>query len=241
MILLLSSLASGDEGAALYADRTGWAALRSGEVAAVPQSAYRAALQGEIRTGLDTGAEGGGVAWGVGVLSAPVEAIWRGLTDMTGYAEWMPVDVAVALAEAGRSGAVIFQYLDLPLISDRWWCVQQRHNAALYTHSGGRAWELTWSDQHGTAACATLPPVHDGGIPVGWSRGSWLLIDRGDGTTLAEYAISSHPGGSLSPDLVSRFAASSVPATITGAEALARWRQSQPPNSAWRPDGTPLR
>lgn len=241
MFLLMALSAHGDEGAALYTERTGWAGQRGGEVAAVPAEAYTAAIRGEITSGLDGDpAAGVSKAWGVGVLDAPVEAIWRGLTDMTGFADWMPVDFAAAISRGGRSGAVVFQYLSIPLVSDRWWCVQQSHNRALYSSSAGKAWELTWADQHGQPACSDLPQISEGGMSVKWSRGSWLLIDRGDGTTLAEYTISSHPGGSLPAEQLARFAASRVPATVAGVEALAKWKQGQPVSGAYRPDGTPM-
>ncbi|MFT5686333.1 MAG: hypothetical protein ACI8RZ_007289 [Myxococcota bacterium] len=241
MVLLMALTAQADEGAALYVERTAWTAHRGGVVAAIPESAYIAAASGTITSGLDGDpASGVSRAWGVGVLDAPIEAVWRGLTDMTGFADWMPVDFAKAIASGGQSGAVVFQYISLPLVSDRWWCVQQTHNPTLYSTSGGKAWELTWADQHNKPACSSLPAISEDGMSVKWSRGSWMLVDRGDGTTLAEYTISSHPGGNLPAEQLARFAASRVPATIAGVEALAKWKQSQPVANSYRPDGTPM-
>ena len=241
MLLLVSLMAHADDGAALHADRSDWSGHRADVITMVPQSAYIAAVSGQVTSGLEKDPSTGvSKAWGVGVLDVHIEAVWRGLTDMVGFANWMPVDVAVAISNSQRSGAVVFQYIALPIVTDRWWCVQQQHNSALYSHSEGRAWELTWSDQHGTPTCGDLPAISEDGMPVKWSRGAWLLIDRGDGTTLAEYTISSHPGGNLPAEQVARFAASRVPATIEGVESLARWKQGQPSSGSYRPDGTPM-
>ena len=239
MLLMLTLAAQADEGTNLHSARQSWKSLRDGVTAEVPPSAYVSAIAGEITSGLQED-PGTGVsrAWGVGVLEVPIEAVWRGLTDMTGFAQWMPVDFAAAISNGQRSGAVVFQFIRLPIVSDRWWCVQQQHNAELYRASSGQAWELTWSDQHGRPACSSLPEISTEGMSVKWSRGSWLLIDRGDGTTLAEYAISSHPGGNLPAEQLARFAASRVPATVAGIEALAAWKQTQPVSGSYRPDGT---
>lgn len=223
----------------LYAERAGWIPMRSGIVADVPASAYASARAGQTSSGASPTAEGIDQVWGVAIFDAPVDAVWRALTDLEHFARWMPVDFSAALATPRRDGAIVFQYLSLPMVTDRYWCVEQDHNARLYTHTSGKVWELSWAEPQNDAACASLPEISGDGMPVRWSRGSWLLVDLGD-RTLVEYATWSHPGGQLPAAQLARFAASRVPDTLDSLAAMARWEASRPKAGFYRPDGSAM-
>ncbi|MFT4977103.1 MAG: hypothetical protein ACI8S6_003008 [Myxococcota bacterium] len=223
----------------LHTERLSWAPLRAAWLAAIPAQAYTEALAGQTPTGTAS-TNAGDQIWAVARLDAPIDAVWRALTDAENFARWMPVDQTVALSRPGQDGAVLFHYLSLPIVTDRFWCVEHDHNAALYAQTSGKVWELSWTEQHGTPACAQLPASSTRGMPVRLSRGSWLLVDLGDNQTLAEYITWAHPGGNLPGDQVARFAASRLSETLSSLQDMARWEQNRPVTGFYRPDGTAM-
>ena len=59
------------------------------------------------------------------------------------------------------------------------------------------------------------------GIPIGFTQGSWFLVDLGDGRTLVEYHALTDPGGNVPARLASSFAAGGISETIENIAKLA--------------------
>ena len=77
----------------------------------------------------------------------------------------------------------MFQYLDVDVLSDRWWVVEQRENLALIEASAGSVRELTWNSVDKPEALLTPAAKQWAakGVPVVTTRGGWLLTDLGGG------------------------------------------------------------
>lgn len=140
-------------------------------------------------------------------------------------------------------GRRVFEYLPLPLIvSDRWWVVDMHMNRGLYEASDGVIWELAWTDATSADALTGTPfaEVAAGGVPVAWTRGSWLLYRIDERRTLVEYTSWSDPGGSLPAGPATRFGGGAVKDTLRAVAALADEAHGRPKAGFVRPDGTPL-
>jgi hypothetical protein len=139
------------------------------------------------------------------VLDAPIEAIWTALYDIESHPSKLGnVSHSTILSQSAQSRDV-FQRIDLPIVSDRYWMVQQHHNSALYAASNGLAWEVTAHSINGALPDAAAEWT-EGSIPIAWSKTGWLFLRLDPDTTLAEYWVWTDPGGRLPAGLVSRFA-----------------------------------
>ncbi|MEL6345912.1 MAG: hypothetical protein AAFV53_22565 [Myxococcota bacterium] len=203
-------------------------------------SVYARALGGEMQSGVEfvPGIDSG-KGWGVHVINLPITALWKAITDVDNLYRFIPVKHSQNLSGHRRTGLVAFQYLELPLVSDRWWCVQQRHNAGLYRSTSGRVWEMVFSDQHDKPACSAdrLPKLSAEGMPVAWTRGGWMMVALGEERTLVEYHVWTDPGGSLPTAQASRIAAMKVRDSLSGIERMARWELNRSDLGFTRPDG----
>lgn len=219
--------------------------LRMAEAPQIPAWAYARAAKGEVATGLEAvDGSAAGKGWGVAVLDAPVEAVWMAINDESRQAGRMPVSVSAVVGGAAYAAPrQVFEYLPLPIVSDRWWVVDIAHNGPLYAASSGRMWELSWVDdpnaQQVVDASAYASQAASG-VPVAFTRGAWLLIDAGEGRTLVEYYAWSDPGGSVPAGLASRFAGGAIRDTLKAAGALATESLALSRAPYRRPDGTPL-
>lgn len=209
----------------------------------ISAAVYRAALSGEMRHGIEfvPGVESG-KGWGVKVFDLPIHAVWKAITDLDQMYRFMPVKTSVALRNKRRNGMIAFQLLELPIVSDRWWCVEQIHNSQLYQSTAGQVWEMFFTDRHKATDCAPerLPAVAKDGMPVAWTRGGWLLVRLDDGRTLGEYHTWTDPGGALPASHASRVAGRKVVDAFRGIAEMARWELTQPDNGFFRPNGEPL-
>lgn len=88
-------------------------------------------------------------------MNSPIEAIWMAINDDSRMAGRMPVEVSAVIGGTPKSTPRrVFEYLELPLVSDRWWVVDLEANAPLFHQSDGRLWELAWTDATNTEALA---------------------------------------------------------------------------------------
>jgi len=217
---------------------------RAQEIPDIPADAYTRALGGEVVSGIEfvDGAKAG-KGWGVMVYDAPVEAVWQAVNDEETYPGRMPLAVSKVVAgQKHRSGRTLFQYMELPVVNDRWWMVRVSHNAALYEASGGDYWESTWT-------AATDPSLLQGtpyaemlvdSVPVEFTTGAWLLVRLPDGRTLGEYWTWSDPGGALPAGLASRFAGGAIKDTLVEMGEIAHEREATPKAGFVRPDRQPM-
>lgn len=137
-------------------------------------------------------------AMGVGLLDCERAAAWLAVTDDH------PVDEVDGLTQIPLSGAwagekYLYQLLDLPWpFADRHWVLHGVTNRPLAAAAG--VWERAWED-----APDWLPKArdrvgaerYDAALPVPVNRGSWLLVDTGEETTLAVYRAEADLGGGV--------------------------------------------
>ena len=210
----------------------------------IPASAYQTALNGTTTSGIEVvedikAAKG----YGVAVIDVPIATLWKAVTDEDHHANALPISHSKTIEGTPRSpNHTIFQYMDIPLLTDRWWVVRIRYNAELYTKSNGRAWELVWEDRiKETDLRRHLDPdLLEDGMPIAWSKGAWLLVDIGGGRTLVEYHTWSDPGGNVPAGPASRFAAGEVKNNLNGIARFARNHTPRCGGTFVKPNGHPL-
>jgi hypothetical protein len=192
---------------------------------AIERSAYERALGGEVVTGLvDVPGHKARLAWGVAVVKAPTDRFWAAVNDDRSKVAYTKLEHLELLSgEACGPSRVVFQYLGVSLLTDRWWVVQQRHNTGLASATEGRLREVSWKSVADQAAALT-PSARtwaDQGMAIPFTEGSWLVGDLGDGRTLVEYYAWSDPGGSVPARMASSFAAGGIEDTFASMTTLA--------------------
>jgi hypothetical protein len=183
-------------------------------------------------------------AWGVAVFNLPIEQVWQGLISENEHAG-TAAPVSVSKLVGGKpymDGRLLFQFMPLPLVSDRWWVVRLKHNKQLYEASQGKMWEVHWTDENKTDHLKGTPleATAADGMPVAWTKGAWLLIQLSDQRTLVEYYAWSDPGGRLPAGPASRFAGGAVKDTLRSMEAFCATMKNRSRAAYVRPDGSPL-
>ncbi len=213
----------------------------------IPAAAYHKALSGQMVTGVEfvDGAKAG-KGWGVAVFDQPVEDVWRVVNDEERQVGRIPVDASVIIAgERHQTGRTLFQYMRLPVVTDRWWVVDVTHNGPLYEASGGTFWEQRWTevaDPQRAIDGTRFADLAGRGMPVDTAKGAWLLVRLDDGRTLSEYFTWSDPGGQVPAGLASRFAGGAIKEMFIAVEALAAEQQHEAHAKPFvRPDGAPMR
>jgi len=243
--LVLALAAHADDAADVHALLQQWQHQRMLEKApSITVEQVRQALSGERVKGIQV-IEGVAAALGYGLTTydLPVADVWRAVADENHHEAYLPVNNSLVVQ--GRAGAddhLIYQFMELPLVSDRWWVTRIRYNRALHTATNGQAWELAFSDVLGDAA--TLAGLDQSllaeGIPLAWTRGAWLFVSLGASRTLTQYVVWSDPGGSLPTAAASRFSAGAVVSTLDSVEKMAREHIPRCSSSFWGPGGEKL-
>lgn len=211
---------------------------------AIPEQAYRNAAEGKPSSGVHfVDGVAAGKGWGVAIFDQPVESVWMAVNSDESFADRLPLSTSTIIeGDLHRDGRILFQYMPLPIVKDRWWIVDVRQNSELYQASNGKLWELAWTDATDEARLAgrNEADVASGGIPVAWTHGSWLMVELDDGRTLVEYFAWSDPGGLIPAGPASRFARSAILKTFKEVEAMAREYGAAQPGGYVKPDQTPL-
>jgi hypothetical protein len=189
------------------------------------RSAYDKAAKGTVATGLIS-IEGHKAkkAWGVAVVDVPIGAFWAAINDDPGKVGITRLAYAEVLS-GGRCGSPrrVFQFLPVPLVTDRWWVTEMNMNSSLMSTSSGRVREMTWAtDGNFDLPTASAKEWGDKGMHVASTQGSWFLVDLDGSSTLIEYYTWSDPGGSLPAGMASSMAASGISGTIDDMVTLAR-------------------
>ena len=202
------------------------------------------ALAGEKVKGIEiVDGEPAAKGYGLSVVNLPIEKLWAAVVDADHHAGTMPL--AASKKVQGKRCAhnhVIFQYIDLPVIDDRWWVTRIKFNSALYTATGGKVWELGFQDEHKNQALldAVDPALKGDGVAIAWTKGSWTMVALSPTRTFVQYYVWSDPGGSIPAGPASRFSAGAVEDTLKAVETLAKAGKSTCGGSGQRPDGSPL-
>lgn len=180
-------------------------------------------------------------AWGAIRVDAPIEAVWLVLNDEARLVDDLPISTSAVLSGELHGERRVFEYLPLPIVSDRWWVVDIQHNAKLYEASDQRMWEMAWRNTDPETIERThYAPIASNGIPAAWTTGSWLLIDLGEDGTWLEYTTWSDPGGSLPVGPATSFASGAVKQTLEAVAGLAEAARDESRAGYTRPDGSPL-
>lgn len=192
----------------------------------IPPSAVSSVASGDIPTGLvAVPGKSAKIAWGLTVIDVPIASLFSAVNDDRNKATYSKLShvhlLQGAFCDARR---LTFQYLPLPIVSDRWWVVEQRRNTALAKASANKVRELTWVRQRqgATLLDATAKAIAAGGIEAEENTGGWWLLSLDDDTTLLQFWALSDPGGSVPAGLVSPFASKSIRDTFEQMETLAR-------------------
>jgi len=223
--------AKGADHAAIQARLAEIEPLRSQRIAkdppTIPASAWEQVAAGKIATGVqEVPGYKAKMGWGAALLEVDVATMWRALNEELHHKDLLGLDhVEVVKGSACQYGRQVLMVMPLPIVSDRWWVVQNSENTKLNAASGGRIWELRWDG----VADATVPGMSDaakekveGAVRVVDNTGSWFLVDLDGSRTLVEYYTLSDPGGNIPAGTASSFAAKTIDATIESMEGYAR-------------------
>jgi hypothetical protein len=198
------------------------APLRSQRIArtapAIPESAWKKAAGGQIATGVQRNGDAAvGTGWGVALFDVPIGALWSGLNDEMNHKELVGLShVEIIKGSRCADHRQIMMMLPLPIVSDRWWVVQDRYNTSLAASTSGRVMELTWSlvpDPLAALSPALQQKVADAVLTTA-NTGAWLLIDLDGSRTLAEYHAISNPGGDVPAGPATSFASATIADTM---------------------------
>jgi hypothetical protein len=225
-LLLAATTASADPVAALDLLLSHHDGLALASAPRLERSVYEQALAGGAPTGLlDVEGHRSRVAWGVAVVDTPLHRYWAAINDDQSKVEHTRLEHLAILAgqNCGRERRV-FQYVDVPMLTDRWWVVDLVQNDALSTATRGVLRELSWKSR--PAPADELPSAvrtwADQGMQVTFTEGAWVLADLGDARTLVLYYTWSDPGGNIPARVASSFAEGGIADTIAAMERLAK-------------------
>jgi hypothetical protein len=182
-----------------------------------------------------------------GVMVAPVAAaaIWRAINDEEHHAEgFLPVNYSEVVEGRPRGkDRVLFQYYARAGIG-RWWASRVFINDKVHEATGGKVWELHWSDwmDEVDRTLPTIAKVNADIRPIVASEGAWLLVPLGESCTLIEEYSSSDPGGALGA-IQALVAAGAIRDTLTGIVEMATDHRCEPPAASGfhGPDGKLLK
>lgn len=198
-------------------------ALRSQRLAtqapAIPASAWAKAATGAVATGvIDVPGKKVKVGWGAGVFDHPIDRIWAGLNDELYHKDLLGLGhVEITQGSACADRRHVMMMLPLPVVSNRWWVVENRYSPGLASASGGGMRELSWkgiADLSGERLSDAARAKVEGAVQVTDVRGAWLLISLDANHTLSEYHTYTDPGGELPAGAASAFAASTIADTF---------------------------
>lgn len=228
---------------ALKRDLDRWRPLRLGGTApTISMRQIKRAFSGEIVAGIEVVEKiKAGKGYALGVFDVPIERIWRGVCDEDHHAGVLKVDRSEVVAGTARAhGHTLYQYLDVPIVSDRWWLVQMSFNDRLYGVSETRAWEVSWTDRNGDEALKRRLGTRytKKGVAVAWTKGAWLMVDLGDGRTFVEYHTWSDPGGKVPVGPATRFATREVRNNLKSMIAFSQNHAATCGEPFYKPDGS---
>jgi hypothetical protein len=203
-----------------------WRALRQAEgPPAIPRDSWSAAATRGPQTGLvSVPGHAAKKAWGAAVVDVPIARYWAAVNDDASHTRYTRLESSELLSGSPcRSGRSVLQFLPLPIVSDRWWITHITQNSRIQTESGGAMREIVWRSTVDPSIVTTASgqATIANGVPLGFTKGSWLLQSLDADTTLVEYYVWSDPGGSVPAGAASSFAAGSVVDTIEGMARLA--------------------
>ncbi|MBY6187641.1 SRPBCC family protein [Marinobacter hydrocarbonoclasticus] len=123
------------------------------------------------------------------LIDAPVEQVWRAISEIEHYPEFMPyIDDIEVMGEAQNGGAYVYHRVDPPLVSKRDYTLLIVNEEDVEAGSYYRYW--TQMNQFG-------PEPKKGVVRLEICDGSWALERTEDGRTQATYWVYTDPGGRI--------------------------------------------
>lgn len=192
----------------------------------IPAEVYSELDDGSVQTGLvDVPGSKARKAWGVAVVDVPVGALFSAINDDRNKVEITKLSHnSLVEGEFCGSRRVVFQYLPVPIITDRWWIVELRINESVAAATDGRVREMVWSmvDNGVSKLGPADKAIADGGMSVASTYGGWFLVDLDGSHTLIEFWSYADPGGSVPVRLVQSFSSGGIADSIEGMVGLAK-------------------
>jgi len=212
MLLLLIALALGvsfPQVDARLSEIEEYRAMRLAHGAPKPNAdVVKRASGGTVVTGLY-----GNMAWAAAVLNVPIGQLWAGLNDETRHPPFTAMGHSEILTGAPcQSGRSVFNYLPIPMVSDRWWVSHIRANDQLAAASGNSVRELTWfgTMEPSAVTSASGKKFMKEAEPIGSTRGAWFMVAIDQFNTYVEYFSATDPGAGVPSSLANRLAARGV-------------------------------
>lgn len=141
-----------------------------------------------------------------GAVDAPSWRVLKVVTDLDGYANFMPHTKESRILEKEGNEALFYTRVAPPLISDRDYTLK-----IVSTRIEGRERDfLIRFEQANDRGPATIKGV----VRVDVVRGYWQLETKNEGATLLTYYVFTEPGGSVPDGLANKANVQSVPAII---------------------------
>jgi len=196
--------------------------MMAAEMPTIPEDAYRKAAEGKTETGL-VSVDGykAKKAWGVGVVSRSIASFYAAVNDDASKPRYGRLSFTEVLS-GGLCGEdrVVFMYLPVTMLTDRYWVSDVRQNMALMDASSGAVREMTWATRDPVVpAGKRARDFMQKGMPIAFAKGAWYLTELDADHTLVEYWTWTDPGGYVPAGLASSFAAGGIKDTI---ESMAR-------------------
>ncbi len=190
----------------------------------IPDAAWTKAAAGEVATGIaEVEGHEAKIGWGVAVVEVAIDRFWRGLNDELYHQELLGMGhIELVRGSVCQDRRHVMMLLPLPLVSDRWWVVENRYARALEQKSGGSVRELSWHQVKVEASelSETAQGLVEDAVPLAFNTGAWLLVALEE-QTLVEYHAWSDPGGDIPAGPASSFASASIEDTIRTMERYA--------------------
>lgn len=228
-LLLWIAAALGASPEAVEARLTEIDELRSYRIAkgapALTSAEIRKAAQGIAVTGVVDVSSGPDKVYGAIQINLPIGQLWAALNDETRHPGFTAIAYSELLSgKVCQSGRHVLQFLEVPMMSDRWWIGILKDNPDIWRESGGSVRELTWRSSIDESLVTTESgkKIIAQGYPIGSTTGGWLLVAIDERSTWVEYFSQADPGGRVPSSMASSLASRGVVDTFAAIERFAK-------------------
>lgn len=171
------------------------------------------------------------------LVNIPAWKIWRVVTDEYHHNQYMPQIKFATVLKGQGSGREIFDYLEIPIVSDRQWIVTALNWGDLWKKSAGKIWLVTFNtpkDQldiitknlESGKIPADIKKIQSDAIIIKESRASYTMIELPDGRTIVEYRAFSDPAGKIPASILNLGLPSTAKKLVNAIEERAKTADS---------------
>ncbi len=126
----------------------------------------------------------------IGRIEAAPSVVFAVLNDSEAYPSFMPYTSECRVLKREKDAAIVYQRLDLPLMSSRDYTLRSQHTKM--PGPNGASYRIHWLPANDQG-----PAVKPGVVRVNVCDGGWLLEPEGANATHATYSIFTDSGGAL--------------------------------------------